>query len=108
MERTPGKGLAIASMVLGIVSLVLCLIVMYLPALICAIVGLILGIMAKKKIKSKMATAGFVCSLIGLIISAVVWISCVACASAVGNAVDDSLTEMENMTEDDWNELLSE
>lgn len=108
MEGTPGKGLAIASMVLGIVSLVLCVIFMYLPALVCGIVGLILGIMAKKKAKSKMATAGFVCSLIGLIVSAVVWVSCVACASAVSNEVNNSLTEMENWTEDDWNNYLGQ
>ena len=66
----PGKGLGVAGMVLGIISLVFICFVPYV-ALICAIVGLILSIvgMAKAKgagMKNGMAVAGLVCSIISL------------------------------------------
>ncbi|RGF40141.1 DUF4190 domain-containing protein [Roseburia sp. AF15-21] len=55
--------MAIASMVLGIVSIpAICFWIVGLP---CAIVGLILGILYNKKNEhSPMATAGIVCSII--------------------------------------------
>lgn len=58
-----GKGMAIASMVLGIISIpTICFWIVGLP---CAIVGLILGILYNKKNEhSPMATAGIVCSII--------------------------------------------
>lgn len=66
------RGMAIASMVLGIVSLVLgwCLWYISLP---CAIVGLVLGVLANKAKKNGMATAGIVMSIIGIVLS-VIWI----------------------------------
>lgn len=62
-----GKGMAIASMILGIVSIVTsCIWYLGIP---CAIVGLILGILHNKKNeKSGMATAGIVCSIISLVL----------------------------------------
>ena len=57
---TPGKGLAIASMVLGIVSF-------FCFGIICGILAIILGGVAKSKgCKSGMATAGIVCGVVGL------------------------------------------
>lgn len=63
--QDPGRGLAIASMVLGIVSVALfCAWYLAIP---CAIVGLVLGIVAKRKgSPSKMAMAGIVLSIIAL------------------------------------------
>ena len=66
---TPGKGLGIASMILGIVVLVL--LCVYYISLPCAITGLVLGIISMKKAKAVgashgMATAGIICSAIGL------------------------------------------
>lgn len=60
-----GKGMAIASMVLGIVALVIfCIWYISVP---CAIVGLVLGILHNNKgQKSGMATAGIACSIISL------------------------------------------
>lgn len=60
-----GRGLAIASMVLGIVSCVFCWVwYIVIPA---GVVGLILGIVFKKKGgQSGMATAGVICSIVGL------------------------------------------
>lgn len=63
-----GAGLAIASMVLGIVALVFscCLYYISIP---CAIVGVILGgvSLAKKQPGKGMAIAGLVCSIVSLV-----------------------------------------
>lgn len=81
----PGKGMAITSMVLGIVALVLfCIFYIAIP---CGIVALVLGIVAKNKasavgMKSGMATAGIVCSCIALGITVLyLLIAAVGCAS---------------------------
>ena len=73
----PGKGLGIASMVVGIISLVLFCTTWI--AMACAIVGAVLGGIAVKKakdvgMKNGMAVAGLVCSIIALAIAAIVWI----------------------------------
>lgn len=60
MEEKQSNGLAIASMVLGIVSLILTCILPYVSWVL-AIVGIVLAAIAKKKAKSGMATAGLVC-----------------------------------------------
>lgn len=65
----PGKGMAVTSMVLGIVALALfCMWYISLP---CGIVGLALGIVAMNKakavgMKNGMATAGIACSCVAL------------------------------------------
>lgn len=62
------KGLAIASMVCGICSIVLCCL-SWVDAII-AVVGLVLGIVSKvKKMGGKgMSTAGIICSVVGLLL----------------------------------------
>lgn len=62
----PKKGMAIASLVLGIVSIVLGACFWYISAP-GAIVGLILGIMSNKAQKKGLATAGIVLCIIGLV-----------------------------------------
>lgn len=71
-------GLSIASMVLGILSIVCCWI-WYLGGFF-ALVGLVLGIisMVKKCSGKGMAVAGIICSAIGLIISAVMIVIVIA------------------------------
>ena len=65
----PGKGLGVASMVLGILSLALfCFWYIAIP---CAIISLILGFVGKSAAskagaKNGMATAGIVCSFISI------------------------------------------
>ncbi len=61
-----GQGKAVASLVLGIVSLVLGF---YLVGLPCAIVGLVFGILAKRQHAGSMATAGIVLCAVGLALS---------------------------------------
>ena len=88
----PGKGLGIAGMVLGIVSLVLwCYVYIGIP---CAIVGVILSIIGMKKakdvgMKNGMAVAGLVCSIIALAILVIIMIIGLMAASAVGGAISE-------------------
>lgn len=79
--------MAIASLVLGIISLVIaCLFssVGWLGAIV-AVVGIILGAVARKKndANAKLATGGLICSIIGLGLSLILYIACVACAGAL-------------------------
>ena len=87
-EVKSGKGLAVAGMVLGIVSIVFWFFgAGALVGLVTGIIGLICSSSAKKAgYIGGMQTAGFVCSLIGLIGSALVFVACVACLGAVGTA----------------------
>lgn len=84
----PGKGAAIASMVLGIISIVTWFFGMgALIGLITGVIGLVCASNAKKAgFVSGMRTAGFVCSLIGVIGSALVFVACVACVGVLGTA----------------------
>ena len=78
-DKIPGKGAATASMVLGIISVVLWFFgYSALVSVILGIVGLILAGNAKK--------AGFVLSLIGLIGGAIFFVACIACVGAIGAA----------------------
>jgi len=86
-----GKGLSIASMVLGILGVI--------PwgGVACAIVGLILGIVAKKQLQEQgapygMATAGIICSIVGLALSILI-VSCTLCTlCSVANQIPWELT----------------
>lgn len=60
----PKKGMAIASMVLGIVAIVI--FCMWYVSIPCAIVAIVLGVLAKKAGKIGMATAGIVTGIIAL------------------------------------------
>ena len=82
----PGKGAATASMVLGIISVVLwCFGYSAIVSVILGVVGLILAGNAKKAgFMGGIRTAGFVLSLIGLIGGALVFIACVAVVGAIG------------------------
>ena len=68
VPQNESKGLSIASMVLGIVSLVFfCFVYICIP---CGIISIILGgvALAKKKAGKGMAIAGLACSIIGIAI----------------------------------------
>lgn len=73
-ETPPANGLAIASLVLGILSIpASCC---YGAGIIFAIIGLILGCVSKKPDSSfnGMAIAGIVCSIIGLLVGIGFWV----------------------------------
>ena len=83
----PGKGQAIAGMVLGICSLV----IPY-AGTVLAIVGLVLSVLAKNILQAAgqpfgMATAGIVMSIIAIAWSIVLIIICVTCFAAVGAGI---------------------
>ena len=100
-NNIPGKGAATASLVLGIISVVLWFFgYSALVSVILGIVGLILAGNAKKAgFNGGIRTAGFVLSLIGLIGGAIFFVACVACVGAIGaadatGAVDDLFSNM--------------
>ena len=100
-NNIPGKGAATASLVLGIISVVLWFFgYSALVSVILGIVGLILAGNAKKAgFNGGIRTAGFVLSLIGLIGGAIFFVACVACVGAIGaaaatGAFDDLVSNM--------------
>ncbi|MDE7435261.1 MAG: DUF4190 domain-containing protein [Lachnospiraceae bacterium] len=74
------KTMAIASMVLGILSIVLvCLMfastILSYIGIVCAIVAIVLGALSKKKIgKNGMATAGLVCGIVAISFFVFIWL----------------------------------
>lgn len=80
--------MAVASLVLGIVSLVFILLPIgsALLAFPLSIVGLVLAVIARKKQPSGMATAGLVLNIIALVLSALVAVACGACLGTAGIA----------------------
>lgn len=81
-----GKGLAIASLVLGIASVAFWFTgTLTILSLILGIVGIVLASSAKKKgFEGGIRTAGFVLSIIGTVFGAVIFVSCVACIGTIG------------------------
>ncbi len=81
-----GKGLAIASMVLGIASIVLICIQPWI-AFISGIVGLVLAIVYNKNNeKCGMSKAGLICSIIGIILFVVIIVLAILGLAALGGA----------------------
>ena len=62
-------GFAIASLVLGIISILICC--CWGSGIVLAIPGLILGISANKKQKTGIGTAGIICSIIGTVLNVI-------------------------------------
>lgn len=77
--------MAIASLVLGIISIVFSFFGgINLFGGILGIVGIILGVYGKKdESKKGMATAGLVCSIIGTILCFIFYVACVACVGSL-------------------------
>ena len=90
MQNTnvPGKGAAIASLVLGIIGVVLWFFgYSAIVSVLLGIIGLVLASSSKKDgFVGGVRTAGFVLSLISLIGGAFFFIACVACVGALGAA----------------------
>ena len=87
-QNVPGKGAAVASLVLGIIAVVLWFFgYTSIVSVIVGIVGLVCAGNAKKAgFMGGLRTAGFVLSLIGLIGGGIAFVACVACAGAIGAA----------------------
>lgn len=97
-----GNGLAIASMILGIVAIVIFFLLLCCGGLVAgivatpfAIVGLILGIMAKKKEQAKgMWLTGIICSAIALAIGVLMIVFGVISLVVMGVGTSASMLEM--------------
>jgi len=84
--------MAIASLVLGILSLIL----LWIPwigiiAILTSIIGIVLGVMGKRQLleadaPTGIATAGIVTSIIALILSSLFTLACVICAAAIATS----------------------
>ena len=86
-QNSDGK--AIASMILGIISLIFIFTgTLAILGLIMGIVGLVLGISANKTAKTSYATAGIVLSIIGIVVCCIVFIAALACVSAAVGLVE--------------------
>ncbi len=70
--------MAVASLVLGIVSIVFaCTGPVSIVGMLCGIVGIVLGVFGMKDYnKHNLAVAGLVCSIVGLVLSIIVFASC--------------------------------
>ena len=84
----PANGMAIASLVLGIVSVLIVWIpIVGILGTIMALIGLVLGILALKKIGGRgMAIGGIVCAGVSLVITALYMVGFAAILSAAANA----------------------
>ncbi len=72
-ETGKANGMQIASLVLGILSIVLACCTSYIGSVF-GIVGLILAILGNKQGKHGIGTAGFVCSIVGIVIGIIMTI----------------------------------
>ena len=84
-ENKNQSNLGVASMILGIVSIVLmCIPYIGYASIVVAIIGIVLAAKAKKEGPSGMATAGLVCSIIALALWVIMIIAVIACGAALG------------------------
>ena len=90
MEEKKTNGLAIASLVLGIVGIVCIFAGKGWLSLILGIIGIILAVKSKKQSPSGMATAGLVLSIISTVFGALVFIACTALVG-VGASIFSSM-----------------
>ncbi len=82
--------MGVASLVLGIIAIVIGVfssgLLGWLGAIL-AIVGIILGALGRKDpAKAGMATAGMVCSIIGLVLCLLLYLACAACVGGLAAA----------------------
>lgn len=70
VHDSPGK--AIAAMITGILSIVLCF--WPLGGFVLGIIGVILGMQGRKSTKKGMGTAGLVCGIIGIVLTAIIFV----------------------------------
>ena len=100
-QKKKGNGMAVASLVCGILSLVSILFSVFAwIGLILGVLAIIFGVIANKAGKDGKATAGLVMGIVGAAISTIVFISCVICAATVGKVSNDVVNSKE------WNQLF--
>lgn len=87
--QQPSQGMAIASLVLGIVSIVFALVTAMFPFLaIVPIIGIVLGALHKGKhlpVGKGLSTAGIITSIAGLVLPIIIFILCIVLIFSFGN-----------------------
>ncbi len=100
-----GKGMGTASLIMGILSLVLFWAGWgALVGIVLGIAAIITGTMARKKLPKGMAgaaTGGLVCGIIGLILGIIGFVSCIACMALAATpefqeVLNEAISEAEN------------
>jgi hypothetical protein len=105
--------MAIASLVLGIVSIVLAFIpVINIAGAIAGIVGIILGAIARKQLAAEgkpmgQATAGLATSIIGTALSVLLYLVCAGCTAATTSAIKNEM-EKNPQIMNEFNKALEE
>lgn len=80
--------MAVASLVLGICSLVFPFIGLGWLSVLIGVVGVVLGALGRKNTeKQGMATAGMVMSVISIALGLIMWIACAACVGGLASLV---------------------
>lgn len=101
----PGKGLATASLICSIFSIILFYMGLF------SVFGIILGIIAivtsacakKKGFVGGMATAGLVMGIIGTVLSCIFFITCLSCIGVIGNAsISEAIYDWDVPDDFDW------
>lgn len=98
--------MGVASLVLGIISIVFCFIPgISIIGIVTGLVAIILGVMAKKdEAEKSKATAGLIMGIIGLSLSIIIWVSCVVCANKIVSESRNAL-ERAGYTEENINKV---
>lgn len=112
MENKSGKTLATISLILGIVSVVLCWFFGLISGVLCLICGIVAIVLAVKGKKANiaageptgMATAGLVLGIIGVVLSGLTVICAAACGAALcaaagtiqGSGIESDLQDIIN------------
>ena len=98
--QNPGKGMSVAGLVLGIVSIVLAWFYMVnIAALVCGIVGIILAVKGKKAAVAAgaptgLGTAGLVLSIIGTVIAGIGFFTCTVCVCAAADVIESAANDL--------------
>ena len=99
-EVKPNNPLAIAALVLGIVSVVFSFVYVWI-GLVAGIVGIVLAVRSRKNpVQKGLGTAGLVCSIIGTALSGVL----LACALCVVSTVNQAI---QNADTSELNDLIN-
>jgi hypothetical protein len=96
-QGSPGKGLAITSLVLGIVACAL-FCVPWLPRIL-GILAIVLGVVAITQGAGGMAKAGLVLGIVGIAISVVFWIAAGMAAKKGANFFQQKMDEVQKKAE---------
>ncbi len=95
-----GKGLSIAALICGIVSIILAWFYMVnIVAIILGVLGIIFAVIGMKQAKAAgqptgLSTAGLVLAIIGLVFASIGFLSCTVCVCASGGCLTKAANDL--------------